>query len=78
MLKIPAKTFAPAVTAVVNQRMIRKLCEKCKEAYTPPAETLKQLGRAGGTSRSALSSAVAPAARREGPAAVRGMSGRGI
>ena len=44
MLKIPAKTFAPAVTAVVNQRMIRKLCEKCKEAYTPPAETLKQLG----------------------------------
>ncbi len=44
MLKVPAKTFAPAVTAVVNQRMIRKLCEKCKEAYNPPAETLKQLG----------------------------------
>jgi type II secretory ATPase GspE/PulE/Tfp pilus assembly ATPase PilB-like protein len=44
MLKVPAATFAPAVTAVVHQRMIRKLCETCKEAYAPPAETLKQLG----------------------------------
>ena len=44
MLKIPAKTFAPAVTAVVHQRLIRKLCEKCKEAYAPPADLLKQLG----------------------------------
>jgi type II secretory ATPase GspE/PulE/Tfp pilus assembly ATPase PilB-like protein len=44
MLKVPAKTFAPAVSAVVHQRMIRKLCEKCKEAYAPTAETLKQLG----------------------------------
>jgi type II secretory ATPase GspE/PulE/Tfp pilus assembly ATPase PilB-like protein len=44
MLKVPAATFAPAVTAVVNQRMIRKLCEKCKEPYAPPADVLKQLG----------------------------------
>jgi type II secretory ATPase GspE/PulE/Tfp pilus assembly ATPase PilB-like protein len=44
MLKVPATTFAPSVTGVVHQRMIRKLCEKCKEAYAPPAETLKQLG----------------------------------
>lgn len=44
MLKIPAKTFAPAVTAVLHQRLIRKLCEKCKEAYAPPADLLKQLG----------------------------------
>lgn len=44
MLKVPAATFAPAVTAVVSGRMIRKLCEKCKEAYAPPPDTLKQLG----------------------------------
>jgi type II secretory ATPase GspE/PulE/Tfp pilus assembly ATPase PilB-like protein len=43
-LKVPAATFAPAVTAVINQRMIRTLCEKCREAYAPTAETLKQLG----------------------------------
>jgi type II secretory ATPase GspE/PulE/Tfp pilus assembly ATPase PilB-like protein len=44
MLKIPAKTFAPAVSGVLHQRLIRKLCDKCKEAYAPSAELLKQLG----------------------------------
>jgi type II secretory ATPase GspE/PulE/Tfp pilus assembly ATPase PilB-like protein len=44
MLKIPPADFAPAVTAVLNVRLVRKLCEKCKEAYPPPAEVLKQLG----------------------------------
>jgi type II secretory ATPase GspE/PulE/Tfp pilus assembly ATPase PilB-like protein len=44
MLKIPADELAPAVTAVLNTRLIRKLCEKCKEAYPPPAEVLKQMG----------------------------------
>ena len=34
----------PAVTAVLNLRLVRKLCEKCKEAYPPPPEVLKQLG----------------------------------
>lgn len=43
-LKVPAKDFAPAVIGVVNERVIRKLCEKCKEAYTPGPELLKQLG----------------------------------
>jgi type II secretory ATPase GspE/PulE/Tfp pilus assembly ATPase PilB-like protein len=43
-LKVPAAAFAPAVTAVINQRMIRKLCEKCREAYMPTADTLKKLG----------------------------------
>ncbi len=32
------------VLGVLNTRLIRKLCEKCKEAYPPPAEVLKQLG----------------------------------
>ena len=44
MLKVPAAEFAPAAAGVVNQRMIRKLCEKCKEAYAPTPELLKQLG----------------------------------
>ena len=43
MLKVPASTFAPAVVGVVNQRLIRKLCESCREAYAPPAELLQQL-----------------------------------
>jgi type II secretory ATPase GspE/PulE/Tfp pilus assembly ATPase PilB-like protein len=44
MLKIPPAEFAGAVIGVVNVRLIRKLCEKCKEAYPPPAEVIKQLG----------------------------------
>ena len=44
MLKIPPAEFAAAVTAVLNVRLIRKLCEKCKEGYPPPAEVLKQMG----------------------------------
>ncbi len=44
MLKIPAAEFAPMVTGVLNVRLVRKLCETCKEAYPPPAEVLKQLG----------------------------------
>jgi type II secretory ATPase GspE/PulE/Tfp pilus assembly ATPase PilB-like protein len=43
-LKIPPADLAGAATAVVNVRLIRKLCEKCKEGYAPPAEVLKQLG----------------------------------
>lgn len=44
LLKIPPADFAPVATAVLNVRLVRKLCEKCKEAYPPPAEVLKQLG----------------------------------
>jgi type II secretory ATPase GspE/PulE/Tfp pilus assembly ATPase PilB-like protein len=44
MLKIPPAEFADAVMAVLNVRLVRKLCEKCKEAYPPPAPVLKQLG----------------------------------
>jgi type II secretory ATPase GspE/PulE/Tfp pilus assembly ATPase PilB-like protein len=44
MLKIPPADFAPGVTGVLNVRLVRKLCEKCKEAYPPPPEVLKQLG----------------------------------
>jgi type II secretory ATPase GspE/PulE/Tfp pilus assembly ATPase PilB-like protein len=44
LLKVSARDFAPAVMAVLNQRLLRKLCEACKEAYTPTAEMLKKLG----------------------------------
>jgi type II secretory ATPase GspE/PulE/Tfp pilus assembly ATPase PilB-like protein len=44
LLKVSAKVLAPAVIGVLNQRLIRKLCESCKEAYPPPAELLKKLG----------------------------------
>lgn len=43
MLKIRPAEFGEAVTAVLNQRLIRKLCETCKEAYTPPPQVLQQL-----------------------------------
>ena len=29
---------------MLSQRLVRKLCDKCKEAYQPPPEVLKQLG----------------------------------
>ncbi|MDX1962221.1 MAG: ATPase, T2SS/T4P/T4SS family [Pirellulales bacterium] len=44
MLKVPAAEFAPEIKLVINMRTVRKLCEKCREAYTPPPETLKKLG----------------------------------
>ena len=43
MLKVPAKDFAPAATAVLNVRLIRKLCS-CKVAYEPTPDILKKLG----------------------------------
>ncbi len=42
--KVPADTFAPAITGVLYSRLVRKLCEKCKEPYTPSAEMLQRLG----------------------------------
>ncbi len=44
MLKIPPADFAQVVTGVLNVRLVRLLCETCKEAYPPPPEVLKQLG----------------------------------
>jgi type II secretory ATPase GspE/PulE/Tfp pilus assembly ATPase PilB-like protein len=44
LMKVPADLFASAVTAVVNQRLVRKLCEHCKEAYEPAPALLQKLG----------------------------------
>ena len=42
--KAPIAEFREQVTAVLSQRLVRKLCDKCKEPYAPPADVLKQLG----------------------------------
>jgi type II secretory ATPase GspE/PulE/Tfp pilus assembly ATPase PilB-like protein len=44
MLKGPAKEFAEVVTAVLNVRLIRKLCENCRQAYPPAPALLQKLG----------------------------------
>ena len=42
--KAPIAEFRNQVTAILSQRLVRKLCDKCKEAYAPPPDVLKQLG----------------------------------
>ena len=44
MLKVPAAKFAPVAKAVMNARLVRKLCDACKEPYVPSPEILKRLG----------------------------------
>ena len=43
-LGVAPAAFADAVIAVVNQRLVRKLCSDCMEAYVPPTQVLQQLG----------------------------------
>lgn len=42
--QVPHRDFAAVVTAVINTRLIRKLCDACKVAYTPAADMLQKLG----------------------------------
>lgn len=42
-LKVPPAELAKNISAVLCQRLIRKLCDQCKEAYAPTPEVLKQL-----------------------------------
>jgi type II secretory ATPase GspE/PulE/Tfp pilus assembly ATPase PilB-like protein len=44
LLKVPASKFAPAIQAVLNQRLIRKLCDECKQPYEPSPQLLQKLG----------------------------------
>lgn len=44
MLKPDPEKFAKALSCVINQRLIRKLCDACKEPFQPPPETLQRLG----------------------------------
>ncbi len=43
-LKISPIVIAPVMLGVLNVRLVRKLCETCREAYPPPPEVLKQMG----------------------------------
>jgi type II secretory ATPase GspE/PulE/Tfp pilus assembly ATPase PilB-like protein len=43
-LKIPQREFAEVVTAVLCTRLIRRLCDACKVAYSPTPDLLKKLG----------------------------------
>jgi type II secretory ATPase GspE/PulE/Tfp pilus assembly ATPase PilB-like protein len=40
---IPPAEFSQGVSGVISQRLIRKLCPACKEAYAPTPQVLKQL-----------------------------------
>ena len=44
MLKVPPQEFAAVVAGVLCQRLLRKLCDKCKEPYAPAPQVLQQLG----------------------------------
>lgn len=43
-MKPPLRELAQSLTAVLSQRLVRKLCDDCKEAYAPPPNVLQQLG----------------------------------
>lgn len=42
--KGPAAELATALTAVLNVRLIRKLCDQCKQSFQPPPQLLQKLG----------------------------------
>lgn len=42
-LGVDPSVIASALSAVVGQRLVRKLCPKCKEKYTPSPDALKRL-----------------------------------
>ena len=44
MLKVPQNKFAPVIKSVLNVRLIRKLCQECRQPYAPNPEMLKKLG----------------------------------
>lgn len=43
-MKCDTQKWANQIKAVLCQRLIRKLCNHCKESYMPPIETLKAVG----------------------------------
>ena len=56
LLDIGVKPFlvASALRAAMAQRLVRAICEKCKEAYTPTERELKMLGALASGSKQAL------------------------
>ena len=43
-MKVPHKDFARALTGVLYQRLVRKLCTECRVGYVPPPQVLQKLG----------------------------------
>lgn len=43
-MKVEKDLIAYSLTGVINQRLVRKICQHCRSNYTPPAEALKSLG----------------------------------
>lgn len=41
---VPPAKFAKLISISINVRLVRKLCEECKEAYAPQPQLLKKLG----------------------------------
>lgn len=46
-MDIPPYLVASAVSAVLAQRLVRKICQKCKEEFDPPQGILKDLAEKG-------------------------------
>jgi type II secretory ATPase GspE/PulE/Tfp pilus assembly ATPase PilB-like protein len=44
LMKIAPTKFAPHVLASLNMRLVRVLCEHCKQPYAPTPQALQQLG----------------------------------
>jgi type II secretory ATPase GspE/PulE/Tfp pilus assembly ATPase PilB-like protein len=44
MLKPDPEKFAKVLGSVVNQRLIRKLCDACRESFQPAPDVLQRLG----------------------------------
>jgi type II secretory ATPase GspE/PulE/Tfp pilus assembly ATPase PilB-like protein len=42
--KAPLKKYAAAATGSIAQKLVRKLCDTCKEAYPPQPQILQKLG----------------------------------
>jgi type II secretory ATPase GspE/PulE/Tfp pilus assembly ATPase PilB-like protein len=45
-LQVNPPLIAPALNAVIAQRLIRKLCKYCKEEYVPAQETVEKIKEA--------------------------------
>jgi len=43
-LKVPPQEFSTAVTGVLSQRLLRTLCDQCKEPYSPPPQDPARIG----------------------------------
>ena len=43
-MKVDPARFAEAISCSLSGRLVRRLCEACKEAYVPPPQLLQKLG----------------------------------